>query len=49
LVVLVVVVLPVGVEFMELLPEVVELRVELNREEVKVLFSDDDVEAKIRN
>ncbi len=34
---------------MELLPELVELWVELNREELKVLFSDDDVVAKIWN
>lgn len=36
---------PVGVEFMELLTWVVELWVELKSEEVKVLFTDNDVVA----
>ncbi len=38
----------VGVEFMELPEAGVELWVELNEREVKVLFTDDDVVAKFR-
>ena len=40
--------MPVGVEFMELPEAGVELWVELNVREVKVLLTDDEVVAKFR-